>query len=225
MAEQLTLDLPMRPALGREDFVVSQCNEMAVAVLDDLSRWPDRKLVLRGVAGAGKTHLAHVWAHDVSAQIFAASELADLDFHTLATGPLVIEDIDRIAGITASETALFHLHNTMLATGHALLMTSEVPPAHLEIGLPDLRSRLEATTLVTLDAIDDMLLTMLLVKLFTDRQLAVEPAMLDYTIPRIERSFGAVQTFVERMDRRALASKRKPGMGLAREVLAEISAT
>jgi chromosomal replication initiation ATPase DnaA len=224
MAEQLSLDFPMRSALGREDFVVSACNQMAVAVLDDAALWPNGKLVLSGAAGAGKTHLAHVWAHDVSAQIFDADALSDLDIYAIAVGPMVVEDIDRIAGQPDNETALFHLHNVMAAAGHLLLMTSQTAPAHLPIGLPDLRSRLEATTLVTLEAIDDMLLTMLLVKLFTDRQLVVEPAMLDYTVPRIERSFDAVQKFVEQIDRRALASKRKPGMALAREILTEMTA-
>jgi chromosomal replication initiation ATPase DnaA len=223
MAEQLPLDLPMRPALGREDFVVSSCNEMAVAVLDNSSSWPDGKLVLCGVDGSGKTHLAHVWAHDVSARIFAASDLERIEINEIANGPLVIEDIDRIAGNLESETALFHLHNLMLAGGHLLLMTSATAPGHLRIQLADLRSRLEGTTLVSLEAIDDVLLTMLLVKLFTDRQLSVEPALLDYTLPRIERSFGAVQVFVEQIDRRALATRRKPGMALAREVLADMS--
>ena len=223
MAEQLPLNLPVRAALGREDFVVSGCNEMAVAALDDVSAWPDRKLVLSGVEGAGKTHLVHVWAQDVMAHVVDAGDLVGLDVHKIAVGPVAVEDIDKIAGDCVAETALFHLHNTMLAGGHLLLMTSEAAPARLSIGLPDLRSRLEATMLVTLDAIDDMLLTMLVVKLFTDRQLVVEPAMLDYTLPRIERSFAAVQAFVEQMDHRALATKRKPGMSMAREVLADLA--
>lgn len=221
MAQQLPLHLPMRPALGREDFVVSSCNAMAVAVVDDASRWPDGKLVLSGPAGAGKTHLAHVWAHDVAAQIYSANALANLTIPDIARGALVIEDIDQIAGCPALETALFHLHNLMLSEGHLLLMTSERAPAHLDLGLADLRSRLEATSLVSMDTIDDTLLTMLLVKLFTDRQLTVEASMLDYTIPRIERSFSAVQSFVEQMDLRALAQRRKPGMALAREILSE----
>jgi len=131
MAEQLPLNLPVRAALGREDFVVSGCNEMAVAALDDVSAWPDRKLVLSGVEGAGKTHLVHVWAQDVMAHVVDAGDLVGLDVHKIAVGPVAVEDIDKIAGDCVAETALFHLHNTMLAGGHLLLMTSEVAPARL----------------------------------------------------------------------------------------------
>jgi len=37
-ASQLILDLPVRPALGREDFFVAESNATAVAWID---RWPD----------------------------------------------------------------------------------------------------------------------------------------------------------------------------------------
>ena len=62
MAEQLSFDLPVRAALGREDFFVSPANAEAVAMVEGWQGWPSRKLVLTGPAGAGKTHLAHVWA-------------------------------------------------------------------------------------------------------------------------------------------------------------------
>ncbi len=71
MAEQLTFDLPLRPAMGRDDFYISDANAGAVAQIDGWRDWPTGKLVLCGATGSGKTHLAHVWAAQSSAQIVA----------------------------------------------------------------------------------------------------------------------------------------------------------
>lgn len=223
MPEQLPLELPLRPALGRDAYVVSESNAMAVAAIDDTAHWPNGKMVLCGGPSSGKTHLAHVWAHDQNAQIVAADMLSDDVLPSLAIGALVIEDIHLIAGEAQFETLLFHLHNMIQSAGHSVLFTSQEPPSRLPFGLPDLKSRLEGTSLVSLEAIDDMLLTMLMVKLFADRQIELKPSVLDYTIPRIERSFKAVQEFAARMDSRALAGKRKLGRKLAGEVLAEMA--
>jgi hypothetical protein len=62
MAEQLVFDLPVRPAMGRDDFFVTGSNAGALAQVDGWRDWPFGKLVLVGPEGAGKTHLAHVWA-------------------------------------------------------------------------------------------------------------------------------------------------------------------
>ncbi len=40
LAEQLTFDLPVRPALGREDFFVSPANAATVATVEGWQAWP-----------------------------------------------------------------------------------------------------------------------------------------------------------------------------------------
>ena len=75
MAEQLVFDLPVRPAMGRDDFFVSASNEAALARVDAWREWSFGKLVLAGPEGAGKTHLVHVWAGQSGARIILASDL------------------------------------------------------------------------------------------------------------------------------------------------------
>ena len=96
--EQLYFDLPVRPALGREDFFVAAPNAMALALVDQWPDWPGRKLLITGPAGAGKTHLAHVWANRSGARILPASQLADVDIPQLAKRPVAIEDAETLAG-------------------------------------------------------------------------------------------------------------------------------
>jgi chromosomal replication initiation ATPase DnaA len=54
---QLVFELPHIPALGSEDFLISQSNEQAVRLIDNWPGWPFRCAVLSGPQGAGKTHL------------------------------------------------------------------------------------------------------------------------------------------------------------------------
>ena len=113
MSEQLTFDLPARPALGRGDFFVSPGNAAAVEAIQSWHDWPNGKLVLVGPVGSGKTHLSHVWAAMVQARIIAAQDLQSVDIAGAARGAIVVEDADQIAGNPKAEEALFHLHNLM----------------------------------------------------------------------------------------------------------------
>ncbi len=217
---QLTFDLPVRPALGREDFFVSPANALAVAALGRWRDWPGGRMVLSGPEGAGKTHLAHVWAAETGAAIVAAAELRGADLPVLAAHAAVVEDIDRIAGQQAAETLLFHLLNMATEAGGPLLLTGTGRPARWPFALADLASRVQAAPVASLDAMDDALLSALLAKLFADRQLAVSPSVISWMVRRIERSFGGAQRAVAALDARALAEGRAITRQLAAEVLA-----
>jgi len=219
MAEQLTFDLPAKPALGREDFFVSDANAVAVATLEGWADWPQRKMALAGEAGAGKTHLAHVWATAANAQVINANSLSELDVAAVAAGSVVIEDADRIAGDNVLEKQLFHLHNLLLAQGHSLLLTGRVAPAQWPIALPDLKSRLQGTAVAALAPPDDALLSAVMLKLFADRQLQISPNLLPFLLRRIDRSFAAARATVQALDRAALAQGRPVTRILAAGVL------
>jgi chromosomal replication initiation ATPase DnaA len=219
MPEQLAFPLPRLEARGREAFFVSPSNATAVAQVEAWAGWPQGKMVLAGPEGAGKTHLAHVWAGLAGARIVAAPSLAPAEIPALAEGPVAVEDADRIAGRPALEAALFHLHNLALAGGQPLLLTARKPPGQWHLALPDLQSRIAATAVATLDPPDDPLLAAVLVKLFADRQIAPPPRLLDYCLKRMDRSFAAAQRLVAALDARALATGRPIGVQLAAEVL------
>lgn len=220
MAEQLTFRLPARPALGRGDFFVSPANAAAVDLVSRDAAWPLGKLALTGPEGAGKTHLAQVWATETGATFIAAADLPTADLPALAaTVRVAVEDMDRAAGDPATEEALFHLHNLLLAAGGRLLLTGRTPPAHWPIRLPDLRSRLAATATADLAPPDDALLAAVLVKLFADRQIAVAPPLVAYLVPRIDRSFAAAHAIVDRLDRAALSEGRPVTRALAQRLL------
>lgn len=216
LAQQLAFDLPHRSARGREDFLVSSSNEQAVAMID---RWPDwlaPALVLAGPPGSGKTHLAEVWRSMSGADRCGAQELCvDRIPSFLVKGGLVVEDLP---GSTLNETALFHLINMARETQSSLLLTSRLGPSAWGIALKDLASRLRAIPVAILGEPDDALLRGLLVKLFADRQIAVDEAMLAFMLTRMERSAEAARLLVELIDRRSL----EEGVGVSRSFVSRI---
>jgi len=192
--------------------------------VEDWQAWPAAKLALIGPAGAGKTHLAHVWAAHAAAAIVAAEDLAGADIADLAArGRVVVEDADRVAGDARLETMLFHLHNLTLQGGGRLLLTSRMAPNRWPLALPDLASRMQATPIATLGEPDDPLLSAVLVKLFADRQIAVPPALINYLVRRMERSLAAASALVDRLDAHALAEGRAVTRALAAELLDDVA--
>ncbi|MBO6520333.1 MAG: DNA replication protein [Rhodospirillales bacterium] len=225
-SKQLAFDLEHRPALGEEDFLVADSNAEAVAWIDRYPDWPGPALVLSGDRGAGKTHLVKVFMVKSGATEFPMQALAGDAVPVLPEGNgVVIEDCDKAMGNTIAEEALFHIYNQVKAADRKLLLTARSPAARWPIALPDLASRLRAAPSVEIAGPDDMLLIALLVKLFADRQIGIDQSVVEYVVPRIERSFAAIQTFVAEADRTALEGKRRITVPLAREVLNQISAS
>lgn len=219
MAVQLGFDLPVRTARGRDDFLVAPSNAMAVAMIENWRNWSGAKMVLSGPAGAGKTHLTHVWAQAAQARILAARDVRAEDVPMLAQSSVAIEDIPDVAGDAEVQTALFHLHNMVLAEGHTPLLTGRGSVAHWGLSLPDLVSRLQGALEATIDAPDDALLAAVLVKLLADRQLMPPPDVIPYLLNRMDRSFAAANTIVAALDHESLVLKRPITRALAGQVL------
>lgn len=171
--------------------------------------------MLTGPEGSGKSHLAAVWAHAAGARLIAARALEEANVPSaLATGALVVEDI---AAGTFDETALFHLLNLAREHKAFVLLTARTVP--VTFAIPDLASRLKALPVVSMTSPDDALLRALLVKLFADRQLAVDEALIGYVAARIERSFAAARAAVARLDHEAMRHKRPLTRAFAAEIL------
>jgi chromosomal replication initiation ATPase DnaA len=217
LPRQLNLALGHRESFDRADFLCGPANETALAVIDRWTDWPARAIALIGPEGSGKSHLAAIWAKAAGARVIAgpAIDAASVP-EALSAGALAIEDADRSE---FDEAALFHLLNLAREQSAYVLITARKTPASWPTRLPDLASRLRALAVVTLDPPDDTLLAAVLVKLFTDRQLAVDERLIDYLLRRIERSFAAARAAVAELDREAMRLKRPVNRALAAEIL------
>lgn len=217
---QLAFELPHRPALGAEDFLVAPANRDAVGWLDRWPDWPTAGLVIWGPEGCGKSHLLQVWRERSGARVLPAAGLTVEAVPELARTQLALDDADR--GV--HEAALFHLLNLLNETRVHVVLTARTPAARWDVKLPDLRSRLLALPSVAVASPDDDLMRAVLAKLFADRQLRVGAEVIDYLVTRIERSFAAMRGVVAALDAAALSRHRNLTVALAREVLERMQA-
>ncbi|WP_429912102.1 hypothetical protein [Glycocaulis sp.] len=218
---QLALDLALEPDYRPESFAVSEANAAALALVNRWPRWRMGHLVLTGPAGAGKTHLAHMWQQRTGAAWIDRLEVSASLKAIQRGASVVIEDGDQ--GL--DELGLFHLLNRAAGdSGISVLLTGRLHPRSWQIGLPDLASRLSAAEAAVLDEPDDALLRQVLEKLFRDRRTPLSAGVLDYLLTRMERSVDFARLLVARLDNAALAGKSSVTRSLARDVLAGLSA-
>ena len=134
-------------------------------------------------------------------------------------GPVFVDDADRDG---LDEQGLFHLINAVRSAGTQLLLTARRFPAAWGVKLPDLASRLRAATTVEIGEPDDLLLAGVITKLFADRQIEVEPHVVQYLVRRIERSLSTAIRVVDRLDRAALEQKSRITRALATEAVSAL---
>lgn len=219
---QLVLALDHAVSFARDDFLAGPSNDAALNLIEHWPDWPNRVVALVGPEGAGKSHLAAIWAEMSGARVLTAKLLGEIEPPAaLATGALVLEDL---AAEDIDERALFHLLNLAREEGAHVLITARTPPANFPLVVRDLVSRLRALPVVTLDAPDDTLLRSLIVKLAADRQIAVDEPLVNYLATRIERSFAAARAAVLRLDEEAMRQHRPVTRALAAELFRESAA-
>lgn len=181
--------------MGQKDFFVSAANMAAVRFLDNWTGWELPVALLVGTPGAGKTHLASIFARRANARL--------------------IDDADHMT----QEEELFHAWNDAVESRRPLLLTARSTPADWGVMLPDLRSRLLATPQVRIEAPDDPLLMAVFDKLWRDRGVVAPGNVARYVVARIERSFEMIGRAVDLIDRAAMAQKRSISIPLVRDAL------
>ncbi|WP_224702440.1 P-loop NTPase family protein [Devosia aquimaris] len=212
-ARQLALDLQHTPAQGEADFLVGDGNRLAHARIMAFPHWSEPLTLLLGPAKAGKSHLSRIFADRAGAAYAGIDALETL---AMAGGnqPLIVEDADRLG---YDETGLFHLLNQSLRDRRPILLTAREEVAQWPLSTQDVVSRVRRATAFTLEMTDDIQLSQMFVKLFGDRQVAVDPKIIAYLVARMERSSEEAVLLADLMDRLAL----EKGTAVTRSIAAQ----
>lgn len=213
---QLPLPFPHRPSYAA-DFLAAPSNEAALAWLERTADWPDHRLALWGEPGCGKTHLMRLWAARLGARVTNGADLCGLPALPLAGG-IALDDADTVA----DEVALLHLLNGAREARLPVLLAARTPPARWTVDLPDLASRLRAITVVEIAAPEESLLRSLLLRLLSERQLTVTPAVQDWLLVRLPRSPAALREAAVLLDREAMAAGKAVTKTIAASVVAQM---
>lgn len=193
---QLALPLTLPEGPADNEFLMGPSNERAVHQLQHWSTWPVMAALLVGPRKSGRSLLGRV---------FAAQGHAT-----------VIDDAER-----QSEAEIFHAWNRAQATRQPLLIIADEAPPGWLVRLPDLRSRLNATPVLAIEPPDDALRLALFERLFLRRGIDARPELIQWLLPRVERSHLATMRAVDAIEQAAFEQRKRLSIPFARATLAD----
>jgi len=179
--------------------------------------------------GGGRSHLLHAACAELSLRgeavgyvpldkrAYFVPEVLD-GMEQLAL--VCIDNIQGIAGDEAWEAAIFHLYNRILETGRTrLFITGDRPPRQLNLGLPDLASRLDWGQIYRLQPLsDDEKLQALQVRAKL-RGFELPEDVGRFLLKRLDREMRTLFMTLDQLDRASITAQRKLTIPFVKETL------
>jgi len=216
MTDQLILKFPTNQVYLKEDFYVSPSNQEAYDFINSWPKWVKRIANIFGPSGSGKTHLASILKNKTSTLEIQSDALSDKIFFEFKTKEaLIIENLDE----KISEKLLFSLWNIVLQENKYFLITSKRPINSYKFKLRDLMSRVNSSLIIGINLPSDDLISVILAKNFSDKQIKVEKKHIDYIIKRIDRSYEKISQFILTLDKYSLKKGSPFSLKLIKEVI------
>ena len=128
---------------------------------------------------------------------------------------MIIENLDK----KISESLLFSLWNSALQDNKYILITSNESINTYKFKSPDLSSRVKSCVNIGIKLPTDDLISVVLAKNFSDRQIKVEKKHIDYIIKRIDRSYEKISQFISILDKYSLKKGSPFNLKLIKDVL------
>ena len=216
MNDQLILKFPLHKAYKKEDFYVSPSNQKAYDFINSWPKWVKKTINIFGPPGSGKTHLASILKSKTKCLQIESKKLSEEIFYEFKTREaLIIENLNE----DIPEKLLFSLWNFTLQDNKYLLITSRKPITSFKFKLNDLKSRISSSLIIGINLPSDDLISVILAKNFSDKQIKVEKKHIDYIIKRIDRSYEKISQFILILDKYSLKKGSPFSLKLIKEVL------
>ena len=219
-SKQFYFKMPNKKALGIEDSIIADSNNFAFDLIVKILKGETDFGLISGPPYSGKTHLSKILiknARNYKTLYFDRDYQNILD--RLETSDiLILENIDKVKH-NKSEQDLFHIINFSKENNKKLLMTSRKPISEIDLNLEDLKSRLNSILEAKIKEPDDQLMKLILIKILNDKQLKINPNVIDFLVSRLERSYESINLFIEKIDKFSLEKSKKITIPLISDLL------
>ena len=193
-----------------ENFFINQTNQKAYDITN-LEKF-NQNIFLCGPKKSGKSYLANLWK-DFNNAIYYNNNFSKIND---TKNNVVIDD----ALGNVSDESLFHLINHCKLNHLKIYFTSSLNINNYDFKFKDLYSRLREFTYVEIKSPDDDMCKMLMIKLFSDKQIIIKnKEIFDFIFNRLSRTYFDIFLFVEKIDRLSLEKKRQLTIPLIKEII------
>ncbi len=240
-----SMDVMLNPKYTFDTFVVGASNRFAHAASLAVAELPSdayNPLFLYGGVGLGKTHLMHAIGHYIlqnnpsaklmyttsenfTNQLIAAiskktnQELRD---RLRNVDVLMVDDIQFIAGKTATQEEFFHTFNELHGNGKQIIISSDRPPKEIPTLEERLRSRFEWGLIADIQKPDYETRIAILRKKADVEHITVSDDVLHYIAEKTESNIRELEGSLTRVNAMATLSGGEISLEIAREALDKI---
>ena len=213
--KQQAIKFKFREAKNRENYIVGDSNINAIKWIDKYPNWTDSGLIIEGPKASGKSHLVRVWQNKSKCKIFCSEQVNNEEVNANDNKNLAIENLENIKNYEF----FLHLINFKKEKKLKYLLTTSHSITSLNISLRDVKSRLLELPKAKITLPSDEILKELIIKLLKDKGVIITSKLVDYVITRIERSYEAVNLFIQELNKISLEKKKNISISLIKEVI------
>ena len=224
MSDQLPLGIELKPRIDFHSFIGTHNGE----VVSRLRMLQEPFIYLWGDQGCGKSHLLQATCREQTetgrpAAYISLADITSMPLDILdgmeAMHLVCLDHLDLLAGRSDWELSLFTLFNQLREGDAHLVVAANSPPAQLDIGLPDLASRLTWGPCYHLIPLDDAGRMELLIRSAEQRGLELSPETASFLLDRVPRDIHSLARLIEKLDQASLAAQRRLTIPFVREIL------
>ena len=211
MSSQNFFDYQFTSKRDNDNFFVNQTNQKAydLTILENFNQ----NILLFGPKKSGKSHLASIWKDKNNAISYNNNNFNK----TIEIKKNIV--IDDFLGISSEEN-LFHLINHCKLYNLKIYFASSININTYDFKFKDLYSRLREFFYLDIKKPDDEMCKMLMVKLFSDKQIIIKnKEIFEFILKRLNRTYFDIYIFVEKIDKLSLEKKRQLTIPLIKEII------
>ena len=214
---QLTFKFPFKTKYYEQDYYVSSNNFSAYRLIESWPNWPDKWVNIFGPKGCGKTHLSNILKKKInSVEILNAENITDETISKFEKlNCLIIDNYEK----NIDEKTFYSILNSSKQLDTYVVINSFLPIKDIKFDLKDLQSRAKSFMNLGIELPTDDLLTVIISKFFSDKQIELNPKISEYIIKNTERSYEKVFKCIKEIDDLSLSSGKSININLIKKVL------
>lgn len=217
MFKQLLLPLPFENA--KTTFIEGSSNWEAYTWIKHWPDWQVKFVAIHGEAACGKTHLAKIFQQKSNAYWVTAVDIKQTpDILFKKAQAFIVDNYDEIK----DEVWLFHFYNLTKEYQADVLYCGRHSPGQSLFTLPDLRSRMRSIHSITIGQPEEELLMSIAEERLKAMGILLPDdfqEIISYTFKRIERSYTALNIFINKINEIMLREQKSFSLPLVRDVL------